>query len=743
MSKLYARVAPDEARVVERYAFECQIGERLDTQSVGSGSEVRVAFSLDGAHNDDLRALGAYVGRGLDAADDETTLAANANASASEHGLVVGFLAYDCETSPTSLTIPISDLVTGLRRGDRWTFTLERPLDTLAHYPIRIDARLEDSGGGAASNSSFFEAHEFGDRLALAITVTLELRAELLSSPRTMARQLAFIFSDTPRGKVLTADQLPVRLEEAVPSALCALANAGGGLLIYGVTRDGHVVGVSEDYATSLVQQIVHAALRLSPPVAMPPPLRFSVDGKLVVMAEVSPTAEQRLSSRAGFTFKGTRFEIDPNQSTPVRGASGHDGAADRIPLAPDDEEFTRKLSADEVSRFVQRGPSRNLCFQADVPGELPNIQVALANSGGGRLFFGVFDRGPGRAGDIRGFEATQTGPLLDKIRKSSHPVVAVGPPYSVEMGGRFVVVQSILQNSPDLYLHSDDRYWDFDGTSFAQISDEAAMARLRERRSVVGERLSVPTPVLKEFSLDWVDFPPDTDEFDPFTQRLRWRSIPMRPVSEKPGEYSCELRVAISRAKELLDRGQLRGTFRVEVDRLLVADSDEPLRFFDALGASAKVTPTGVTAIDTEFVLRLDELLKRRPYALVRHIAFDNLASAATRRRDIIRILNDFGIIVAHVHPLWDHECQKTSITGHRHTRDGATTVRCEIASTRSTIRRRSQHRATVDERQVEADRVEMTLTVSGEGLDLGAVRLLNDIVEALGNRLELSARD
>lgn len=257
-------------------------------------------------------------------------------------------------------------------------------------------------------------------------------------------------------------------------------------------------------------------------------------------------------------------------------------------------------------------------------------------------MFCGVYSAGPNVPGEVIGF-GSGAAEVLDRISKASHLWVPTSQPYAVSTNGKMVYVQDVA-SAPDLY-RGDKGFYKLSATGRQQLEDREAMAILRERKGPVSSALSSPIPLLRRLALDWIDFPFTYDGYDPETGRIEWLDRPFKLDGKKRDCFTCTLQAPITRAKELLERELLTGEVEVEIRDLSLAPM--PVRMYDALGFQSNPDWQVSTRIHSHIQVSLQPILRDRSYYPIRSVEILGIEPRPERFREIIRILNDSGIIL------------------------------------------------------------------------------------------------
>jgi len=689
----------------ESYRYNHVIGENQLLKFEGNRGELRLRYDFDSAAYPDLRS------------------AAEAFPSQAE-SLAAGFYHLSLPADSVhpkpgkaqSILLPSEGLHDKLCRVDSQILEYGYPVSEPKWIPVRIDARIMDESPIRDRNMEYFEAHEFTDNLELILNFRLELPPETIQASLGLQRKFQDIESGRLEARMKHLDPATDRNVQAIGKAIAELASAGGGILTWGIYSASRQAGLEEGEQPILKAACEEAALDLTPPVPVWPYAFKSRDNKDVLMIEVPPL---RAPAK------------DAPKRTSVPEARARQGTAREV------------RTAYEVESALRGGPSRSLCFLPNAVEELAEIQAGMANGVGGHILFGALSHGLNRPGEIVGFTLEEA----DNAEASINAKTPLGMPVEkllrVQAGEKWILVQSIPADLPDVYA-CNGKFPIYDGERIEYLDRKRAIVLHRERRAGLHERIfTAPQPFLERFSLDWVDFPAH-GEYDPETGRLEWKNVAMQ--EEESGRFSCTLKVRLEQTRELFRQRLVTGHAKVVIPDTLL--SGATLEIFDALGRPVKSTVNGSTEFLADMSLNLPGILKRRPYFPIRTMYASGLKPTIERARDVIRALNDSGIILEET-PYLDYMTGigvGIRLVGRKHGDDGVKRILVKLRGRESNLRRELKSGVLTDNKDVDSGLLEITFQAATEDAYQGSsadshkqiAALFNEIIGNLKNRFD-----
>lgn len=724
---MLARLQPSTWKITETYKYKHEVGMRQRTEHTASIGEISIRFPYDGKASSDL----------VPAEDKDSP-----GKSRDGNGLVtVGFLSVDNAPIAQPITLQVETPEDSLARVDVFRKSYSYEVQEPSFIPLRIEARIIDEPKAGTPVSQFFEAHEFAGGLNMALRLTVSMPVEKLNAPASLYRHLQQILKGKRNEnyiRVLPADH---RNRESLSKKLSALANSGGGLLLFGISDTQSISGIDEAELAELSGLVESVALTLDPPLAINPPSRFIVEEKYVLIIEIPKAiTEEPLRRKALFYASGQPYLLDPTGDVIVANGDGQASISDNRPSAYDTRRFAEAstpLNPEAAEREISKGPSGSICFIGLDTSKLADLQAALANTGGGHIFYGVQSQGIGRPGEVVGW--TGSGDALVQFQDSSHPWVGkLSKHYPVKIRDKTIIIQDIVARAPDLYRGSTG-FCTFDGIGFKQLEDRAAMEILRDRKGSVGSILPKPVPLLRRLSLSWIEFPFQSELYNPETGCIEWLDIRFKEESGKVGSFTCDLHTPITRAKELLDRKSITGEIEVEIGDVLL--SSIPVRAYDALGFQSSPEWQIATRLRSELVIALEPVLQQRSFYPVRCASVLGIEPRPERLREIVRVLNDSGIMVdedftgdfRHISIV-----RGVDLKGEKQGSLGTTVIYCRVAGTPSTVKRRLRSGQQTDDKQLSSGSISLTFYVVTEESHGHVIALLNEVVGNIHRRFD-----
>ncbi len=723
---MLARLQSSKWKTTETYTYKHEVGIRQRIEPIDAIGEISIRYSYDGKACPDLVPKG----------DKEA-----AGKNQDENGLVtVGFLSIDNAPTAQPIVLQVENPEDSLARVDVFRKSYSYQVQEPTFIPLRIEARIIDEPKTETPISQFFETHEFASGLNMALRLTVSVPVEKLQAPASLYRHLQQILKGQRKEnyiRVLPADH---RSRESLSKKLSALANSGGGLLLFGISDTQAIVGVEEAEVAELSGLVESVALTLDPPLAINPPSHFVVEEKHLLIIEVPKSiTEEPLRRRALFYANGHPYALAQTGDVVLANSGGPINISDNRPSAYETTRFAQAitpLNGEAAEREISRGPSGSICFIGLDTSKLADFQAALANTGGGHIFYGVQSQGVGRPGEIVGF-GPAAGDAIAQLQGASHPWVGkFSQLYSVKIGDKTIIIQDILTRAPDLYRGSTG-FCTFDGDSFKKLEDRAAMEILRDRKGAVGSILPKPVPMLRRLSLSWIEFPFNSELYNPETGCIEWLDMRFKEDLEKAGSFTCDLHTPIARAKELLDQKGINGEIEVEIGDLLL--SSTPIRAYDALGFQSSPEWQIATRLRSELSISLDPVLKKRSFYPVRCASVLGIEPRPERLREIIRVLNDSGIMVGED---FNSDFRHASIVrgvelkGEKQGSLGATIIYCWVAGTPSKVKRRLRSGQQIDDKQLSSGSITLTFYVVTEESHDHVIALLNEVVGNIHRR-------
>lgn len=403
--------------------------------------------------------------------------------------------------------------------------------------------------------------------------------------------------------------------------------------------------------------------------------------------------------------------------------------------------EIRVQLSASDAQNEILQGPRKGIIFVGADMTNLAIMQAAVANSGGGRIYIGVRSRGASRPAEITGLGTTDQ-PLFQKAaNQSSHATVPIISSYFLTVGEKKIFVQEIAAHALDLHAadgsSNNSAFQIHDGTSLKTLTASEAMEILRSRRGAAKPVFTMPEPLLRELKLRWVDFPANMNIYDPETRCVVWRSVPMR--QSPSGTFTCSVEVGVSRPQELFDQKVLTGEVEIEIENVLLGNPN--LRTYDGLGRPISLTWRASTQLHSKISLSLAEILRKRPFYPSRSLTIDGIEPKIERLRDIVRILNDIGIVVTNTQSLsFGMPSLKNGIrlVGEHLGPRGISRIECEIRGTPVVLKSRFRRGPRMDDKEVASGAIQIMLRGHAEESHRNLSDLLNGVVENIHRRLD-----
>jgi hypothetical protein len=358
-----------------------------------------------------------------------------------------------------------------------------------------------------------------------------------------------------------------------------------------------------------------------------------------------------------------------------------------------------------------------------------------MANSAGCYIFFGVKSASPDQPGEILGLKEDEIGKVKNELDSKKHPHIPLHMPAQLKIEDKAILVQYIPTNLPDIFRF-DDKFPRYDGERIQNLDNKEALDILREKKDQnLKPIFTAPKPIIRRLSLDWIEFPPN-QEFNPETSCLEWKNLSMQEDKEKAGHFTCVLNVSLNRARELFERKTTTGNVEIEIDNVLL--SNTTLELYNALGFPQRIDWKGLTKLESELTFNLADILKRRPYYPWRSISIVGIEPTLGRFRDIIRALNDAGIITGkafyrgHSRSL----AEGLALAGKKQGQHGITQISCIIKGKQSQVKRelRTGHRT--DNKELTSGMIEIEFSASTEDSHIEVMRLLNEVTDNIKHR-------
>lgn len=725
---MLARLQSSTWKITETYTYKHDIGTRQRIEHTDSIGEISIRFPYDGKACSDLVPTKHKEAPGK---------------SQGENGLVtVGFLSVDNAPAAQPITLQIENPEDSLTRVDVYRKSYSYRVQEPPFIPLRIEARIIDEPQTGTPISQFFEAHGFASGLNMALRLAISMPVEKLHAPASLYRHLQQILRGQRKENYICVPPADHRNRESLSRKLSALADSGGGLLLFGISDIQSITGVGEAELAELSGLVESVALTLDPPLAINPPSRFIVEEKHLLIIEVPKAiTEEPLRREALFYANGQPYLLDEAGNVVVASSGGQTKINDNRPSAYDTRRFApalTPLNSETAEREISKGPSGTICFIGLDTSKLADFQAALANTGGGHIFYGVQSQGIGRPGEIVGIGQAPDDAVAQLVGASHQWAGRLSQPYSVKIRDKTVIIQDIITRAPDLYRGSTG-FCTFDGVGFKQLEDRAAMEILRDRKGAVGSILPKPVPLLRRLSLSWIEFPFKSELYNAETGCIEWLDIGFKEDPGKSGSFTCELHTPIARAKELLDRKSITGEIEVEIGDVLL--SSTPIRAYDALGFQSSPEWQITTRVRSEVLISLEPVLQQRSFYPVRCASVLGIEPRPERLREIIRILNDSGIMVDE-HFAGDYQhmsiIRGVDLKGEKQGSLGTTTIYCRIAGTPSTVKRRLRSGQQIDDKQLSSGSISLTFYIDTEESHGNVIALLNEVVGNIHRRFD-----
>lgn len=692
---------PQFCRMMEKYVYRHEVGDGHLLEFKSNEGEISIGYTYDGHLHPDFRK------------------AARGGTSATHSSIAAGFFHLVNPRSPRKavkaqpLRIPAVDLHDKLCRCDTATLRHAYDLSEPKWIPVRIEGRILDETPLRGKDTEYFEAHEFTDNLELILDLDVSLPPEILRCSLGLYRRFQEILSGKVEARIIRLDAAALgRNKQEIGKAISELAGKEGGVLAWGLGAGRTIVGLEESEQDLLAAATQEIALDLANPVPVwPYPLRIA-GGKDILLVEVPPLHKGKVRREA---------------------AANEDGQ----PVWDDAPTWV------EISGIIRKGPSRITCFLNGELEQLPEIQAGMANSVGGHIIFGVRNHGLNRPGEIIGYSKEELLKMEVRILSSSHKGL---PKIGIEkfaVQDRWILVQTIPSDLKEIYRNG-DKFPVFDGEKVDHLERKKAMSLHRERREGTFKPLfAPPKPILRALSLSWMPFPGDAS-FNPETGMLEWRNIEMRQRDR--GRYRCTLRVGLEQTRGLLAKGKVLGTAKVVIEDMLISGAS--LFVFDSLGKLMNTELEAKTEIVSEIRLELPAILRRRPYFPVRRFSLPGIKPTVEKVRDIVRALNDSGIILDEG-AVSDYRTTFSGgiiLTGRKHTDEGITHIHVKLAGQDQVMQRQLKVGVLTDNKQVDSGILEVTFQAATEDSHQGSsdrshrdvAGLFNEVIANIKRRFE-----
>jgi Putative DNA-binding domain len=718
---MLARLQPSECKISETYWFSHEVGERRVEYDHGDG-EISLTYQCDADVCPDLKPA-------------DTGAHAKNQATSQSARIEAGFISINNSPTARAIELHTENLADSINRVDRCCKSYRYRLEEPPLIPLRIEAKILDEPKNPGASSRFFEAHQFSDGLHMILTLTVSLPPERLRAPARLYRDLQNILLGKRRENCVMMSPAEYRNRDVIARKLSALANNRGGILLFGISGPDTVTGIEEAEIPELATLLESVALTLEPPLAIAAPSHFTIDEKHVLISEVPQAiVENVVSSSSSFLFGGHAYGFDASrtQVAPIPATLNHHAAYDPRRSV----QSGRHLTAEEVDRETKKGVSGSSVFLGSDLDDLLEFQAALANSGGGRIFFGVHNQGPGVPGEITGFGSGDADPV-DRIARASHLWVPRSKPYGVDVNGKTVYVQDIASAAPDLYRGAKG-FFKLTASGRQELQDRDAIAILRDRKGPVSSILTSPTPLLRRLALDWIDFPSGSDIYNPEGGRIEWRDTPFKIDKSKRGSFTCTLHAPITRAKELLGREVIPGEVDIEIRDFGIARI--PVRMYDALGYQSSPDWQIITRLKSHIRVSLQPILQDRSYYPVRSVEILGIEPRPERFREIIRMLNDNGIILddGDRGASYPSTSSGFEFVARKQGGSGSTRIHCQISGTPSTVNRRFTRGRQIDNKKLISGSITVRFQAETDEGHQTVVNLLNEVIANLHRRFD-----
>jgi hypothetical protein len=392
-------------------------------------------------------------------------------------------------------------------------------------------------------------------------------------------------------------------------------------------------------------------------------------------------------------------------------------------------------LSEADAESMIRKGMNKAVYFIHRDIETLPEIQAALGNSGGGYIFFGVKKISQDQPGEILGFTEDEIDKLKIEIDSKNHPQMPIKKLSKLKIENKTILVQYIPTNLPDIFRFN-DKFPGYDGKIIQNLNNKDAMDILRDKKEKILEPIfTVPKPTIRRLTLEWIEFP-SNQEYNPETNCLEWINLAMEEEKNKVGQFACVLNISLNKAKELFEKKNIKGKVEIDVNNVLLSNTS--LNLYDALGNSKKISWRGLTKLESELTFCLPEILKRRPYFPWRSISIVGIEPNVERVRDIIRALNDAGIMTGKAFYIGRSRSLEdgVEVLGKKQGQYGITQISCIIKGKRSQVTRelRTGHRT--DNKELISGILEVEFSASTEDSHLEVMRILNEVADNIKNR-------
>ena len=209
-----------------------------------------------------------------------------------------------------------------------------------------------------------------------------------------------------------------------------------------------------------------------------------------------------------------------------------------------------------------------------------------------------------------------------------------------------------------------------------------------------------------------------------------------MKESPNNPRQFARDVAVPLKRTKELFERREIHGKVEIELDNLLL--NDVALELYDGFGFAQRNSWAGATKLQSTLSLSLPEILKRRPYYPQRSVSIVGVEPSAERIADIVRALNDTGIVVDNRHSIGDllSVSSRVILDGRREGPLGVTEFTIVITGRRSHVRRELRSGARTDNKQLPSGVIDITFYASTEESHVEVVTTLNEVIDNIRRR-------
>ena len=715
------RVTPSKSQIFEYYNYSHLIEDRQRIDFKNANSKVVFAYDYNGDEFPDIKNL-------IERTEDEET-----------ENFSVGFLSLHNyrdkignlnKNKAIPIQIPVEGLTKKLTRLDQCEKSYEFELSELKWMPLRVEAKIIDESPSMAESIEYFEAHEFREHLNLNLTFYVNIPSELLQSSFIMQRKLSQILvGEIPVNliKLHHADEIN---QDKIAQSIAGLANENGGIITFGINSKNKIIGVEESKIDELTNLFEISALSLDPPVPIQYYQFTTQENKTVLLIEVPKELPHlcKYKERYYTLVFGNNSEeddeavISSNKPKPYK----YNEQLIDMPLV---------LSEAEVALMIKKGFDKSVYLVNRDLEELPKIQAAMANSGGGQIFFGIKSNTSGQSSEILGFSNEELDKFKANIKSSGHKKILTSRLYEQQIENKTILIQYIPKRLPDIIRH-DDKFSRYNGKIIYDINNKEALELIREKRQQDFETIfPISKPIIRQLKLDWIPFPTNR-EYNPESNCLEWKNLPMNEESGKIGHFNSSLNISLSKAKELFERKIITGKVEIEIENLLFSDTS--LEYYNGLGFQELIELDGIVKLESDLNLSLPDILKRRPYFPWRSISIVGVEPTMARVRDIIRALNDAGIITQR--PIINGYSrvleEGIEVRGKKQDASGITDLLCIIKGKQNQFKRQLQTGHRIDNKELVSGIVEIEFLASTEDTHIGIMQLLNEVTENIKQR-------